>query len=86
MVTRLHERTTVLSLGIFSQLLGFMVGPMLQILISTLENHSLIIIPSLIEINIYTAAGWIGATLIIFNIILIKPAFFTVSFFQQKIY
>lgn len=78
--TRETERTGAISMSSLAQVMGFAVGPALQSCVTPFGESGITIIPGLIELNIYTAAGWINVAMSILNIVLCLPVFFTVQF------
>lgn len=79
--TRLNERTKAVSIVSLAQVLGFIVGPCLQTLVTPLGETGFPLIPGLITLNMYTAAGWLNAFLALANFCLFFPVFFQVMTF-----
>lgn len=61
-----------------AQAMGFVIGPVLQSCVTPLGEHGFSIIPGFLELNMYTAAGWINVAMAIVNIVLCLPVFFKV--------
>lgn len=76
--TRLKERTGAVSMVSLAQVLGFIVGPALQAIVTPLGDKGISIIPGIIILNMYTAAGWINVFMAIINFCLFLPIFFKV--------
>ncbi|KAJ9599283.1 hypothetical protein L9F63_010240, partial [Diploptera punctata] len=74
--TKLKERTGAVSMVSLAQVLGFVVGPGLQAAVTPLGNNGVQIIPGILTLDMYTAAGWINVLLGIFNCILFLPSLF----------
>ncbi|XP_011496059.1 PREDICTED: major facilitator superfamily domain-containing protein 8 [Ceratosolen solmsi marchali] len=77
--TKLSERTHAVSMVSLAQVLGFIVGPALQMSVTPLGDKGLTVIG--LPMNMYTATGWINVLMGIFNFIL----FFPWSFKEHKI-
>lgn len=75
--TRLAERTGAVSMVSLAQVLGFIVGPALQAIVTPLGDKGLSYLPGL---NMYTAAGWLNVFMAIGNFCLFLPVFFKVNF------
>lgn len=73
--TRLAERTAAVSMVSLAQVLGFIVGPALQAIVTPLGEHGLASLPGL---NMFTAAGWLNVFMAIGNFCLFLPIFFEV--------
>lgn len=76
--TRLKERTGAVSMVSLAQVLGFIVGPALQAIVTPLGDRGIDLIPGIIKLNMYTAAGWINVFMAIVNFCLFLPMFFKV--------
>nr|CAD7426077.1 unnamed protein product [Timema monikensis] len=74
--TTLQERTGAVSMVSLAQVLGFVVGPGLQTLVTPLGDQGVSIAVWMPTINMYTAAGWINVLLGAINFILFLPAIF----------
>lgn len=61
-----------------AQVLGFIVGPALQAIVTPLGVKGVSIIPGVVVLNMYTAAGWINVFMAIVNFCLFLPIFFKV--------
>lgn len=75
--TRLAERTRAVSMVSLAQVLGFIVGPALQAVVTPLGETGFSHLPGL---NMYTAAGWLNVLMAIGNFCLFLPIFFKVRF------
>lgn len=75
--TRLAERTGAVSMVSLAQVLGFIVGPALQAIVTPLGESGVSFLPGL---NMYTAAGWLNVFMAIGNFCLFLPLFFKVKF------
>lgn len=62
-----------------AQVLGFIIGPALQAIVTPLGDKGVTLIPGLITLNMYTAAGWINVFMAIGNFCLFLPGIFKVS-------
>lgn len=78
--TRLRERTEAVSMASLAQVLGYIVGPALQAVVTPLGERGVDILSGALTINMYTAAGWINALLALGNICLFLPCVFKVIF------
>lgn len=69
------ERTKAVSMISLMQVLGFIIGPALQALVTTLgpDGYS---IGGFIPMNMYTAAGWINVIMGFVNFLMFMPAVF----------
>lgn len=79
--TRLAERTGAVSMVSLAQVLGFIVGPALQAMVTPLGEEGMSFLPG---VNMYTAAGWLNVFMAIGNFCLFLPIFFKVA--QPTIY
>ncbi|XP_058807793.1 major facilitator superfamily domain-containing protein 8 isoform X2 [Phymastichus coffea] len=77
--TRLSERTQAVSLVSLAQVLGFVVGPALQMAVTPLGDRGTSIMG--LPMNMYTAAGWINVLMGMLNFALFLPG----SFKERKI-
>lgn len=59
-----------------AQVLGFVIGPAIQAVVVPLGNDGIWLIPGRLQLNMYTAAGWINVFLAVLNIVLFFPPFF----------
>ncbi|XP_063234023.1 major facilitator superfamily domain-containing protein 8 [Bacillus rossius redtenbacheri] len=75
--TTLEERTGAVSMVSLAQVLGFVVGPGLQALVTPLGDEGVRMPAGLPALNMYTAAGWINVALGAVNTLLFLPAVFT---------
>lgn len=75
--TKLQERTGAVSMISLAQVLGFIVGPGLQSLVTPLGDEGFPLIEGKLSMNMYTAAGWINVLLGIINLILF-------AFFKER--
>ncbi|CAK9802300.1 Major facilitator superfamily domain-containing protein 8 [Anthophora quadrimaculata] len=73
--TKFVERTHAVSMVSFAQVLGFVIGPGLQSVVTPLGEKGVYFIN--IPINMYTMPGWINVILGILNFILFLPWNFT---------
>lgn len=62
-----------------AQVLGFIVGPALQAVVTPLGEKGVSFLPGL---NMYTAAGWLNVFMAIGNFCLFLPAIFKVQHLQ----
>lgn len=76
--TRLAERTHAVSMVSLAQVLGFIIGPALQAFVTPFGEHGVQLIPGLITLNMYTAAGWINVFMAIGNFCVFLPFIFKV--------
>lgn len=76
--TRLRERTDAVSMASLAQVLGYIVGPALQALVTPLGDRGVDIVPGILTFNMYTAAGWINSVLAFGNVCLFLPCIFKV--------
>nr|CAD7417751.1 unnamed protein product [Timema poppensis] len=74
--TTLQERTGAVSMVSLAQVLGFVVGPGLQTLVTPLGDQGVSVAVWMPTLNMYTAAGWINVLLGAINFILFLPAIF----------
>ncbi|XP_066999586.2 major facilitator superfamily domain-containing protein 8 [Anabrus simplex] len=74
--TTLKERTGAVSMVSLAQVLGFVVGPGLQAAVTPLGNDGMDLIPGILKLNMYTAAGWINVVMGVLNFIMFLPAIF----------
>lgn len=74
--TKLKERTSAVSMVSLAQVLGFVVGPGLQAAVTPLGDKGVPLIPGVLTLNMYTAAGWINVLLGICNCLLFLPSVF----------
>ncbi|KAF5280086.1 hypothetical protein FQA39_LY18153 [Lamprigera yunnana] len=74
--TRLNERTQAVSMISLAQVLGFVIGPAIQAAVVPLGDNGVWLIPGKLQLNMYTAAGWISVFLSIINFISFFPFFF----------
>lgn len=81
--TRLKERTGAVSMVSLAQVLGFIIGPALQAIVTPLGDKGVTLIPGLITLNMYTAAGWINVFMAIGNFCLFLPVVFKVRTFTD---
>lgn len=76
--TRLSERTHAVSMVSLAQVLGFIVGPGLQALVTPLGRHGYVWLWGSIHMNMYTASGWINMIMSMCNFVLFLPFIFKV--------
>ncbi|XP_021935955.1 major facilitator superfamily domain-containing protein 8 isoform X3 [Zootermopsis nevadensis] len=74
--TKIKERTAAVSMVSLAQVLGFVVGPGLQAVVTPLGDKGISLIPGVVTLDMYTAAGWINVLLGVFNCLLFLPYFF----------
>uniref|UniRef100_A0A1B6IJT6 Major facilitator superfamily (MFS) profile domain-containing protein n=1 Tax=Homalodisca liturata TaxID=320908 RepID=A0A1B6IJT6_9HEMI len=74
--TKVKERTGAVSMVSLAQVLGFIVGPGLQAIVTPLGEKGKTLLRGWITLNMYTAAGWINVLLGIINAALFSPVFF----------
>ncbi|CAB3367038.1 Hypothetical predicted protein [Cloeon dipterum] len=76
--TTLDERTGATSILALCQVMGYIFGPVVQsILTSLLGNDGFPIIEGFISMNMYTSVGWVIVVLSSINFVLLLPQFFT---------
>uniref|UniRef100_A0A1A9W744 Major facilitator superfamily (MFS) profile domain-containing protein n=1 Tax=Glossina brevipalpis TaxID=37001 RepID=A0A1A9W744_9MUSC len=74
--TRLSERTKAVSMVSLAQVLGFIVGPGLQALVTLLGSEGYTWLWGFFIFNMYTACGWINVVMSIGNFIMFLPIVF----------
>ncbi|XP_017843584.1 major facilitator superfamily domain-containing protein 8 isoform X2 [Drosophila busckii] len=74
--TRLSERTHAVSMVSLAQVLGFIIGPGLQALVTPLGSNGHVWLWGTMHFNMYTAAGWINVLLSMWNFCLFLPRYF----------
>ncbi|XP_069696641.1 major facilitator superfamily domain-containing protein 8 [Periplaneta americana] len=74
--TKFKERTGAVSMVSLAQVLGFVVGPGLQAAVTPLGDKGVPLIPGVLSLNMYTAAGWINVLLGVLNCLLFLPSVF----------
>lgn len=77
--TRLSERTNAVSMISLAQVLGFIIGPGLQALVTPLGSDGIQLFGGGVVFNMYTAPSWINVVMSIGNLIMFMPAVFEVS-------
>lgn len=82
--TLVSERTQAISHLSLSQALGFVLGPVGQLVLKPLGNDGIPIIEGRLNLNMYTAVGWLTALLGLTNLILFHPKFFQESDIAQR--
>lgn len=73
--TRLGERTHAVSMISLAQVLGFIVGPAIQAAVTPLGDKGFVLLDT-IQLDMYTACGWINGVLTFLNFFLFLPAVF----------
>lgn len=86
--TRLSERTKAVSMVSLAQVLGFIVGPGLQALVTPLGSDGYVWLWGAIVFNMYTACGWINVLMSVGNFAMFLPGIFEVKaeVLNQKIF
>ncbi|XP_061387994.1 major facilitator superfamily domain-containing protein 8 [Musca vetustissima] len=74
--TRLSERTNAVSMISLAQVLGFIIGPGLQALVTPLGSDGLQLFGGGAIFNMYTACGWINVVMSVGNLIMFMPVIF----------
>ncbi|ODM98429.1 Major facilitator superfamily domain-containing protein 8 [Orchesella cincta] len=74
--TLLAERTQAISYLSLSQALGFVLGPVGQLVLKPLGSIGIPMIEDKLSLNMYTAVGWLTAALGLTNLILLHPKLF----------
>lgn len=59
-----------------AQVLGFIIGPAIQAAVVPLGHNGFWLIPNKLQLNMYTATGWVNVVLTCFNIYLFFPHLF----------
>ncbi|CAL8071554.1 unnamed protein product [Orchesella dallaii] len=77
--TLLSERTQAISYLSLSQALGFVLGPVGQLVLKPLGSSGIPMIDDKLSLNMYTAVGWLTAALGLTNLILFHPKLFRES-------
>ncbi|XP_062129736.1 major facilitator superfamily domain-containing protein 8 isoform X2 [Drosophila sulfurigaster albostrigata] len=74
--TRLSERTHAVSMVSLAQVLGFIIGPGLQALVTPLGRQGYIWLWGGMHVNMYTASGWINVLMSMSNFVMFLPFIF----------
>lgn len=74
--TTVDERTTAVSIGSLAQVLGFVIGPVLQAAVTALDGKEQKLFNSQLELDMYTATGWINALISVINACILLPCCF----------
>uniref|UniRef100_A0A6P4EI48 Major facilitator superfamily domain-containing protein 8 isoform X1 n=1 Tax=Drosophila rhopaloa TaxID=1041015 RepID=A0A6P4EI48_DRORH len=74
--TRLSERTHAVSMVSLAQVLGFIIGPALQAVVTPLGEHGHVWLWGMMHFNMYTASGWINVLMSIGNFMMFLPGVF----------
>lgn len=74
--TKISERTNAVSMISLAQVLGFIIGPVLQAVVVPLGSDGFWLINNKLKLNMYTAAGWLNVLFTIINIITFFPFMF----------
>ncbi|XP_066253732.1 major facilitator superfamily domain-containing protein 8 [Euwallacea similis] len=74
--TKYSERTKAVSMISLAQVLGFVVGPAIQMAVVHLGDQGVWLWPKKLRLNMYTATGWINVFLALINIYLFMPHVF----------
>ncbi|KAL7732400.1 hypothetical protein ACLKA6_004375 [Drosophila palustris] len=74
--TRLSERTHAVSMVSLAQVLGFIIGPGLQALVTPLGRHGHVWLWGAMHVNMYTASGWINVIMSMGNFVMFLPFIF----------
>lgn len=79
--TRLSERTKAVSMISLAQVLGFIIGPSLQALVTPLGENGISIFGGGLIFNMYTASGWINVLMSLGNLVMFMPSIFQVCMY-----
>lgn len=63
-------------MGSLAQVLGFVVGPALQAIVTPLGNDGYGILGGRLQLDMYTVPGWINALIAIINALILLPCCF----------
>ncbi|XP_032290420.1 major facilitator superfamily domain-containing protein 8 isoform X2 [Drosophila virilis] len=74
--TRLSERTHAVSMVSLAQVLGFIIGPGLQALVTPLGRSGHVWFWGTMHVNMYTASGWINVLMSMGNFVMFLPGIF----------
>ncbi|GBP01842.1 Major facilitator superfamily domain-containing protein 8 [Eumeta japonica] len=74
--TRLSERTKAVSMVSLAQVLGFIIGPGLQAVVTPLGSEGYVWLWGGMVFNMYTACGWINVVMSVGNFIMFLPTIF----------
>lgn len=74
--TKMDERTKAVSMISLMQVMGFIVGPALQALVTMLGDPGFVVMRGVIHLNMYTAAGWINVVMGFGNFLFFMPGVF----------
>lgn len=77
--TKIKERTHAVSMVSLAQVLGFIVGPALQAVVTPLGDKGFPMFGDHFYLNMYTAAGWINVVMGVCNFCMFLPAVFKVK-------
>jgi MFS transporter, ceroid-lipofuscinosis neuronal protein 7 len=77
--TKINERTGAVSMVSLAQVLGFVVGPILQTLVSPLGDDGIPFFGGWLHFNMYTATGWFNVVLGVINCLMFLPVIFKVK-------
>lgn len=69
--TTIRERTDAIARSGIIHISGFVIGQALQSFVSAFGEDGFTVIPSVIKVDMYNAAGWINVILNIINLLLI---------------
>lgn len=81
--TRLSERTHAVSMVSLAQVLGFIIGPGLQALITPLGRHGYVWFWGNMHVNMFTASGWINMIMSTCNFVMFLPFMFQVILIER---
>lgn len=74
--TTFDERIGAISMISLAQVLGFILGPAIQAIVTPLGDKGISLFNSNLSINMYTGTGWINVVMGMFNFVLFLPCFF----------
>ncbi|XP_019868168.2 major facilitator superfamily domain-containing protein 8 [Aethina tumida] len=74
--TTVSERTKAVSMISLAQVLGFVIGPAIQVAVVPLGTDGVWLIKDKLKLDMYTASGWINVFLSVVNIYLFFPSMF----------
>jgi MFS transporter, ceroid-lipofuscinosis neuronal protein 7 len=77
--TKIDERTGAVSMVSLAQVLGFVVGPALQVAVSPLGNDGVPFFYGWLHFDMYTATGWLNVILGVINCLMFLPVIFKVT-------
>lgn len=76
--TRSAEISGAMAMASLAQVLGFIIGPLIQTITTSLGDNGVSLIPGFLMLNMYTAVSLINFLLGLFNLYLLLPFNFKV--------